>query len=72
MSVLTAEHTKKAIAILGWCAFTVSMAGYIYFGKKEISSGVSVKDKKRTAGLTASAYIGGFGTATLITYGLMK
>jgi hypothetical protein len=64
--------TNKAIVAVGWSAFVVSVLGYIYFGKKEISTEVSVDEKKRAAGLMASAYIGGVGTATLIVYGLMK
>lgn len=63
---------KKAIAFVGWAAFFISAVGYVYFGKKEISSEVSASDKKRAGGLMASAYIGGAGTATLIVYGLMK
>ena len=62
----------KAIAFAGWSAFVISVAGYIYFGKKEISKDVSSDERKRDFGLTASAYIGGAGTATLIVYGLMK
>lgn len=63
---------KKVIAAVGWSAFFISVAGYAYFGKKEISKDVSVENKKQAAGLMASAYIGGVGTATLIAYQLMK
>lgn len=67
-----AEKIHTAIAIVGWSAFFISMAGYYHFGKKVIAKDISTDEKKRTAGLTASAYIGGAGTATLIVYGLMR
>lgn len=64
--------SEKVIAYFGWSAFFVSVAGYFYFGSKEASKDVSIEDKKRAVGLSASAYIGGAGTATLIVYGIMK
>lgn len=63
---------EKAVVIVGWSAFFISVAGYWYFGKKEVSKSVSIDDKKRAGGLMASAYIGGIGTSTLIVYHLLK
>jgi hypothetical protein len=64
--------SEKTIAYVGWTAFFVSVAGYVYFGGKELTSNSTPDEKKRTAGLMASTYIGGAGTATLIVYELMK
>lgn len=64
--------SEKTIAFAGWSAFFISIAGYVYFGGKELSSNATPDERKRTAGLMACTYIGGAGTATLIVYGLMK